>query len=124
METEKLKKPGLFHATFVLEGNTVFMDSQKELVIFRIIQEAYNNILKHASARNVLLRLYYNETHMEATVQDDDIGFSPDLFNDNGNIKHQSGLVNINKRAKLINGICKINSEPGKGTSVHLSIPY
>ena len=124
IETEKLKKPGLFHATFVLEGNTVFMDSQKELVIFRIIQEAYNNILKHALAKNVLLRLYYNETHMEATVQDDGVGFSLDLFNDNGNIKHQSGLVNINKRAKLINGTCKINSEPGKGTSIHLSIPY
>jgi len=124
METEKLKKPGLFNASFLLTGNSVFMDSHKELVIFRIIQEAFNNILKHASAKNVILRLYYNENHMEAIVQDDGTGFSFDQLNDNGNLKHQSGLVNMKKRTKLINGSCKINSEPGKGTSIHLSIPY
>ena len=68
--------------------------------------------------------LYYDENHVEVTVEDDGIGFLPNQFNDNSNIKHQSGLINIKKRAKLINGNCTINSQPGKGTSIHLSIPY
>jgi len=124
LEIEKLRKPRLFNISFELEGNSVFMNSQKELVIFRIIQEAFNNVLKHAEAKNVLLRLYYDANHMETIIQDDGIGFSSDLSNDNGKMKHQSGLVNIQKRAKLINGDCKIRSEVSKGTTIYLSIPY
>ena len=124
MEIEKMKKPGLFEISFFLEGNPVFMNSQKDLVIFRIIQETFNNILKHATAKNVLLRLYYDEIHMEAIVQDDGIGFSSHQFNDDGKIKHRSGLANIKKRTKLINGSCEITSEINKGTTIFLSIPY
>lgn len=124
METEKLKKPGLFNTSFILEGNPVFMNSQKELVIFRIVQEAFNNILKHSLAKNVLLKLFYTENHIEAIVQDDGIGFSSDQPNDNQKSKHQSGLVNIKKRTKLINGSCRITSVINKGTTIFLSIPY
>jgi signal transduction histidine kinase len=124
IEIEKLRKPGLFNIAFELEGNSVFMNSQKELFIFRIIQEAFNNVIKHADAKNVLLRLYYNANYMETIIQDDGIGFSSDLLNGDGNMKHQSGLVNIKKRAKLINGNCKITSQVRKGTTIYLSIPY
>jgi two-component system NarL family sensor kinase len=124
MELEKMKKPELFRISFNVTGNPVFMDSQKELVIFRIVQEAFNNILKHAKANRVLLQLYYNEDHMEATVQDDGAGFIPGQLSDNGTAKHHSGLINMKKRAQLINGSCAIDSQPGKGTTIQLSIPY
>lgn len=124
LETEKLKKPGLLNVTMSLEGSPVFMNSQTELVIFRIIQEAFNNVLKHATAKNILLQMDYNEAHIEVLIQDDGIGFSTEIHNNNGGLKHTSGLVNMKKRASLINGNCKVFSEAGKGTTIHLSIPY
>jgi signal transduction histidine kinase len=124
MEIEKMERPGLLNIRYQVTGNPVFMDSQKELVIFRIIQEAFNNILKHAKARNVLLQLHYNENHIEVTIQDDGTGFIPDQFNENEATKPKSGLLNIKKRGKLINGSCEIISKPGNGTIIHLSIPY
>lgn len=124
MEVEKLKKPGLFNIYFNLTGNPVFMDSQKELVIFRIIQEGFNNILKHAKAKNVYLQLCYNKNNMEAIVQDDGLGFRFPICNENDSTKQQSGIKNMRKRAQLINGNCEIQSKPLKGTEIKLSVPY
>lgn len=124
MEVEKLKKPGLFKIYFNLTGNPVFLDSQKELVIFRIIQEGFNNILKHAKAKNVYLQLCYNQNSMEATLQDDGMGFLFPVNDENGSSKQQSGIKNMRKRAQLINGNCEIHSKPLKGTEIKLSVPY
>jgi hypothetical protein len=124
LEIEKIRKPGLFNIQFHINGNPVFMDSQKELFIFRIIQETFNNILKHAKAKNASLQLYYNINHLEATVKDDGVGFNWEYLNSAENKKQHSGLNNITKRINLINGTCEINSIPGEGTTIHLSIPY
>ena len=124
MEIEKMKRPGLINIAYHVTGNPVFMNSQKELVIFRIIQEAFNNILKHARAKNVMIQLYYNEKQIDVTVKDDGEGFIPGNTIENGNFQAKSGLLNMKKRAKLIEGICEINSVPGSGTIIHLSIPY
>ena len=124
LETEKMKKLNLFQINLSINGNSVYMDSQKELFIFRIIQEAFNNILKHAKAKNVLLYLYYNQDHMEALVQDDGQGFLFSAYDENDLAKHHSGLKNIRKRAQLIKGNCEILTEPGKGTKIKLSVPY
>ena len=124
LEIEKMKKLNLFQINMNINGNSVYMDSQKELFIFRIIQEAFNNILKHAKAKNVLLNLYYNQDHMEALVQDDGQGFLFTNYSEDRLAKHHSGLKNMKKRAQLINGTCEILSEPGKGTKIKLSVPY
>jgi len=124
LEVEKIKKAGVLNVALSLHGDSVFMNSQTELIIFRIVQEAFNNVLKHARAENVCLRLSYSKDHMEAFIQDDGVGFSFQQLNSNNHIKHQSGLVNMKKRAKLINGSCQITSEIGTGTIIHLSIPY
>jgi len=124
VEIEKMEKPGLLNIDYRVTGNPIFLNSQKELVIFRIIQEAFNNILKHAKARNVLLELYYSENHIKATIKDDGRGFLQKELNENGTSKPKSGLLNMKKRAILINGICEVTSEINNGTTIHLSIPY
>ena len=124
IETEKMKKLNLFQITMSINGNPVYMDSHKELFIFRIIQEAFNNILKHAKAKNVLLQLYFHEDHIVAKIKDDGTGFRAEQVNENGTTKPKSGLLNMKKRAKLINGSCEIISEINNGTTIHLNIPY
>ena len=124
MEIEKMERPGLLNIDYRVTGNPVFLNSQKELVIFRIIQEAFNNILKHAKASRILLELYYNEGQIKVTIKDDGIGFLPKTLNENGTSKPKSGLLNMQKRANLIDGSCEITSEINNGTVIYLSIPY
>ena len=124
MEIEKMERPGVINIKYHVTGNPVFMSSQKELVIFRIIQEAFNNILKHAKAKNVIIQLDFHENQIQVTVQDDGQGFIPESLRDTGNSKAKSGLLNMQKRAKMIDGACEITSEPGNGTTIHLSTPY
>jgi signal transduction histidine kinase len=123
-EIEKIERPGLVRIDYFIEGNPVFMDSQKELVIFRIIQEAFNNILKHAKAKKVTLKLYYDDSHIKVTIQDDGTGFIPEQLDENESRKPKSGLLNMKKRANLINGACEITSKTNHGTIIHLSVPY
>jgi signal transduction histidine kinase len=124
MEVEKMERPGLINISYQVAGNPVFMSSQKELVIFRIIQEAFNNILKHAKAKNVMIKLYYDQNQIEVMVRDDGEGFVLENFTENKNTMAKTGLLNMKKRAKLIEGICQITSIPGTGTMIHLAIPY
>ena len=67
-ETNRLRELNLFELDYVVTGNPVFLDSQKELVIFRIIQEAFNNIIKHAKASSVDLNLEYNADHINVLI--------------------------------------------------------
>src|SRR5215469_4126424 len=75
-EINKIKEMGLFELHYEITGNPVFMDSNKELIIFRIIQEAFNNVIKHAKASLVKLQLHYNIGQIEIFMSDDGVGFS------------------------------------------------
>lgn len=124
LELKKIKKVGLFNTDFILSGNTVFMNSQKELVIYRIIQESFNNIIKHAKAKNVLLKLHYSHSSLNTIIKDDGKGFVLGQTLKKDLSIQQSGLTNMKKRASLINGSLYVSTEPGKGTTINLTIPY
>jgi two-component system, NarL family, sensor kinase len=118
-EVEKIQKTGFYNIELIISGNTVFLEGQKELVIFRIIQESLNNILKHAKAKNIELLLNYKPTQLEITIKDNGTGF---IFDASAERK-TAGLTNMQKRAALIGGQCTIVSIPDEGTSVNLYIP-
>lgn len=120
-ETEKIEKLGRFKIKTVISGESMFMDFQKELFIFRIIQEALNNILKHSCADRIWLDLQYNENALIVLVRDNGIGFGS--FNSDEK-KNSTGILNMQKRAALIGGSCSISSEHDKGTTVILNVPY
>ncbi|MCW3117210.1 MAG: sensor histidine kinase [Chitinophagaceae bacterium] len=123
-ETGKLRNLGLHEIIFEVSGNTVFMDAQKELVIFRIVQEALNNILKHAEAKKIAVHLSYDETALNLSICDDGKGFIiPYVHSSNGK-KKGAGLINMTKRAEMINGYWVIDSGPGNGTLIKLLVPY
>lgn len=122
-EIGKLSKTGLFQIQYEIKGNPVFMECQKELVLFRIIQESFNNIIKHAHAGKINLILNYSLHKLDMCIQDNGIGF---LVCDNQEkmLKLTSGLNNIRQRAIMIESECEIRSEPGKGTTIEISVPY
>ncbi len=116
-EINQLNKPELFNIKLTVVGEPVFLKSENELILFRIVQESLNNVIKHAHASSIYLNLHYTESHLLLNIEDNGKGFSLDNFN------KRNGLLNMNKRALMIKGQFDIESVLGKGTVVKLKIP-
>ena len=86
-----------------------------EQVIYRVTQEALNNVLHHANAKEVQLSLTRHQEEVHLLIVDDGIGFDPDLQY----TKH-FGLIGMRERAELIGGTFQIDSKPGRGTQISL----
>ena len=122
-EIQRIREIGLFAIHLNIMGNPVYMDIQRELIIFRIIQEAFNNIIKHAKATDTALTLNYNATGLSVTIRDNGSGFVwPDkaLSDKTG----KAGLKNMETRTKMIGGKIQLESIVDKGTILSFSIPY
>lgn len=120
-EIQRIRQAGLFRVEYELTGNPVYMDSRKELIIFRIIQEAFNNIIKHAGATEARLSLHYNAKNLHISVSDNGKGFDKELTLVNGG---QAGLKNMATRVAVLKGEMQTSSQPGKGTILSFSIPF
>lgn len=118
MEALRINKSGLINMDLAVEGDAYNLGEQRELVLFRIFQEALNNVLKHADAANIKIGLYYNTQMFNLTIEDDGVGFQPELLDD----KSGSGLRNMTNRAGLIGAEAVISSSPKKGCTIKLSL--
>lgn len=91
--------------------------------IFYIVQEAAQNALKHAHARHLRIALAVVGEMVQVFVSDDGRGFEMEQVQDNYAGRKSLGLVNLYERADLIRGKLSMYSNPGEGTTVHLSVP-
>lgn len=115
-EVEQLNKADLYKISLSITGEPVFMEANNELVLFRITQEALNNIVKHAEASVINLDLHYESTDCTLRISDNGKGFSQSDIRSNG-------LLNMDKRANMLNGSFQILSAPGIGTTITIKIP-
>lgn len=93
-----------------------------ETALYRIVQEAVNNCMKHASATAVVIELARGPQFIVCKVEDDGVGFNmAEMWKAHGS--GHLGLVGIRERAEALGGRFAIHSVPGKGTSVKISIP-
>jgi two-component system, NarL family, sensor kinase len=116
-EAAQLQKSGMYKISLSTSGNSIFMDANTELVLFRIAQEAINNIIKHAQATLIDIRLHYNTVLLTMQISDNGKG-----FNTEQNVPG-TGLQNIKKRAALLKGSCTIASTENTGTQIKIEIP-
>ena len=122
MEINRIRKTGLFEIEFEISGDPVYLDTQKELVIFRIIQEGFNNIIKHARATRSIIDLNFSGQNLNILIRDDGIGFN--FSPDNSPVSTgKSGLANMKTRTSMIGGTMSIQSEAGKGSRLIFNIP-
>lgn len=84
----------------------------------RIVQEALNNVRKHAQARKVTIRCLVIEDDFWLEIQDDGIGFSPDDISE----PSQHGLIGMKERAELLGADFQIISQPNQGTTIRLQL--
>lgn len=115
-ELQLLQKATLIETKLDIEGTVCRLEPQKELILFRIVQEALHNVIKHSNARQVNVDAFYSNQYLYLKISDDGHGF---------NISEEtagSGLRNMQSRAKLIGAEWKISSN-GHGTLINISIP-
>lgn len=95
----------------------VLLTPKEKTYLFRIVQEALNNIVKHARASNVLLKLSQINSNILLEVSDNGKGCNFD----NKKTNSHNGINNMKERASLLNGSLNIESFPGMGTKVVLT---
>jgi len=122
-EINVLRQTGIYDVDFDILGDPVFLDQKIELVILRIIQEACNNVIKHARANNIRVELYFEVTHIKLKIVDNGIGFDPSKVQEKKQIRKMAGLKNIYSRAEIVGGKVEIFSKPEKGTAILVHIP-
>jgi two-component system NarL family sensor kinase len=87
--------------------------------LYRIVQESLNNILKHSRARRVDLRLERDIHEVQLRIADDGTGFEPGKPGGGKGL----GLKNIAERVRMLGGKLNVDSSPGKGTRIEVTIP-
>jgi signal transduction histidine kinase len=95
----------------------------KQGVIFFIAEEAINNARKHSGADTIWVRLASRNDLLYLEIEDNGSGFDIKKVQDNYDQRGSLGLINLQERAELVNGLLQIQSEPGKGTRVVATIP-
>jgi signal transduction histidine kinase len=94
-----------------------------ELVMFRIAQEALNNIRKHSEASDISITLELKVNEIKMTVTDNGRGFAISRLTEDLAKEGKLGILGMQERARLIGGRLEISSEPGKGTNVIAKVP-
>jgi len=116
-EVAQLAKSKIYKISFTAGGEPIFMDAHAELVLFRIVQETLNNIIKHAAASQISIDLHYDKTLLTMQVNDNGRGFKVN------EAVTGTGLQNIKKRAAALKGCLHINSKINDGTQIKIEIP-
>ncbi|MCY7423219.1 MAG: histidine kinase [Chitinophagaceae bacterium] len=114
----KINETRQIEFTLVVFGMKKRLRKDHELALYRITQELINNVLKHAGARHVSLQIGQRDEKIILMIEDDGVGFNVHEHKDG------YGLHNLYARTNLMAGIMTIDSQPGKGTSVLIEIPY
>ena len=104
---------------FNSEGSSKDLNTETRIYIFRIIQEALTNIIKHSKAKKARIKIVFEKDIIFVSIKDDGIGF--DLAK--AKLKKSNGLNNIYERVDLLTGRITINTEVNKGTEIIMEIP-
>lgn len=117
-EIFRIKKTGNFEIEYQISGDPFYLDSGAELILFRVIQEAFNNVIKHAKATEIYLKLHYENATLHLEIGDNGVGFEIGTKN-----SEQSGLKNMKARIVTLGGSMSVISQRGQGTKLEFDIP-
>jgi len=120
-EAQRINKVGRLEVIVQNSGVKQEPEHQKQLVLFRVIQECFQNIIKHANATRVEVNFAYHPHHFEITITDNGVGFD---YHPGSSAAEGLGLMNIFNRVQLVGGEVNLKSAIGEGTTVSISVPY
>jgi two-component system, NarL family, sensor kinase len=118
-ELKILQNTRQYHTALQITGEPYKTEPQKEMVLFRIVQEAINNAIKHAKAKNITVQLNYWPNAFILIITDDGIGFNAA---DLQAVQTGIGLKSMQNRAALIGGQFTITAANGNGTQIKIEL--
>jgi signal transduction histidine kinase len=120
-EIRRINRSGFIRITADVGGEEKKLADHQKLIAFRMVQEGFQNIIKHAKASEVKVSIRYQEEWLHISIFDNGTGFNPEE-----ELKKRGGLglQNILRRAELIGGKASISSRPGEGTTLEIQIAY
>jgi len=110
-------------AVFETAGRELRMPSAMEAAIYRLVQEAFSNALKHASPTYVSLEIRFYPERVEIEIRDNGAGFDVEQALARSKKGSHYGLIGMSERVELLNGKMDIQSAKGQGTKITISIP-
>lgn len=117
-EIERLNRMKLIAAEFTIEGNQIAFGNKKDgIILFRILQEFISNTVKHSNATELKIVLHYSQNQLLIKAADDGKGFGVDEVKDN------SGVLNMKRRAQLTESSYSLVSRPDEGVQLTISYP-
>lgn len=117
---ERLTKNSKLKGSIDISKNLSRFNKEFELTIYRITQEALNNIIKHSQASEFNIQFFENGTMLKLIISDDGVGVNKEFSLSH---PHGFGLMNIRERVQFYNGEFSIESHHGSGTTLHIEIP-
>jgi signal transduction histidine kinase len=118
-EVNRLNKTGQFITQLKVEGLSAPLEESTTIILYRMVQEVINNIVKHSEAKHIEFLVSTTENLFTLVIRDDGIGFNLEEKVNSGG----SGLLNLQSRAKLIHAQFSIQSSPGVGTKICIELP-
>lgn len=110
--------------TFICPNSFSRLNKTIEIGVYRISQEAINNAIKYAQAKEISVELLLNDNYLYLNIRDNGKGFNMKKpFQDSDHKKINNGIYNMQERTNLLDGEFKITSVPGKGTKILAKIP-
>lgn len=107
-----------------LDADAVALPRPVETALYRIAREALHNVVRHAMARRVVVRLATREGSVRLVVQDDGVGFDPREVFERGRGRCDGiGLLSMRAHAELLHGTLAVTSAPGAGTTIEIDVP-
>ncbi len=119
LEINRFNRLNFISATLKVIHEPYSLSDEKEIILFRTLQEFFNNTLKHAKANKLDVVLQFTDSSLEISAEDNGVGFDIDDKSNRTGI----GLVNMKSRAKLIGAKIDLISSLNKGTKLLISCP-
>lgn len=121
---ERFQLTSQINIRYEQRGESIEMNRQRELMVYRIVQELLNNAIKHAQASLIQVSVIVHEQLLTITVEDDGIGFDPEALKADKNSSKGLGLFNIENRVRLLEGKLEWKqSGHSTGSKIVLTIP-
>lgn len=122
-ELDRMEQTGRFITGFTLNGVPHSLGFQREIILFRVVQEILNNVIKHANANRITVAATFSTNQFELQISDDGQGF------DYTETQHRelgtsgAGLRTMQRRTELAGGTCRLTSSREQGTQIILTLP-